>query len=228
MTKSLCIIPARSGSKRIKNKNIIKFNKQPIIYWSLIVALKSKCFDKIIVSTDSDKIIRIVNKFGLNIECFKRPKSISRDTTPLFEVVRNYLKKSNKKWKKVCCILPSSPLIDFKDIAITKKKLNKKTKFIFPITNYSHPINRSLIKDKNNYIKFKYKNSSLKNTQSFKENFHDAGQFYWGFSSEFLKYKNIFDSKKVKGYYIPNFKVRDIDTINDLRIAQNIFKSIFN
>ena len=80
---SICIIPARGGSKRIKNKNIIKFNKRPIIYWSLIAALKSKCFNKIIVSTDSDKIIRIVDKFRLNVECFKRPKSISRDTTPL-------------------------------------------------------------------------------------------------------------------------------------------------
>ena len=57
---SICIIPARGGSKRIKNKNIIKFNKKPIIYWSLKAALKSKCFDKIIVSTDSDKIIKIV------------------------------------------------------------------------------------------------------------------------------------------------------------------------
>ena len=61
MIKTIAIIPARGGSKRIKNKNIIKFNKQPIIYWSLKAALKSKCFDKIIVSTDSDKIIKIVN-----------------------------------------------------------------------------------------------------------------------------------------------------------------------
>ena len=137
---------------------------------------------------------------------FQEAKKYIKRYHSTFEVVRNYLKKSNKKWKKVCCILPSSPLIDFKDIIITKKKLNKKTKFIFPITNYNYPINRSLIKDKNNYINFKYKKFFSQNTQSFKENFHDAGQFYWGFSSEFLKFKNIFDSKKVKGYYLPNFK----------------------
>ena len=56
---SICIIPARGGSKRIKNKNIIKFNKQPMIYWSVKAAKKSKCFDKIVISTDCDKIIKL-------------------------------------------------------------------------------------------------------------------------------------------------------------------------
>ena len=71
---SICIIPAEVEVKELKIKNIIKFNKRPIIYWSLIAALKSKCFNKIIVSTDSDKIIRIVDKFRLNVECLRGQK----------------------------------------------------------------------------------------------------------------------------------------------------------
>ena len=57
--KFLAIIPARKNSKEILNKNIKKFNKKPLIYWTIKAAKKSKCFEKIIVSTDSEKIKKI-------------------------------------------------------------------------------------------------------------------------------------------------------------------------
>ena len=65
---NLAIIPARSGSKRIKNKNIVKINNKPIMYYALDAAKKSKIFDKIHVSTDSKnckycKKIRLSNRF---------------------------------------------------------------------------------------------------------------------------------------------------------------------
>ena len=52
----IAIIPARGGSKRIKNKNIKSFNKRPIIYWSIKTAINSKIFNKVIVSTDNLKL----------------------------------------------------------------------------------------------------------------------------------------------------------------------------
>ena len=62
----LAVIPARAGSKRIKNKNIKKFFGKPIISYSISQALKSKIFDKIIVSTDSDKIANISERYDVN------------------------------------------------------------------------------------------------------------------------------------------------------------------
>ena len=53
---NICIIPARSGSKRIKNKNLKIFFKKPLIYWSIAAATESKLFKKIIVSTDNKKL----------------------------------------------------------------------------------------------------------------------------------------------------------------------------
>ena len=64
---NICIIPARSGSKRIKKKNIKKFFGKPIIYYPIKEAIKSKLFKKIIVSTDSDEIINISRNFGAEI-----------------------------------------------------------------------------------------------------------------------------------------------------------------
>ena len=166
--KSICIIPARGGSKRIKNKNIIKFNNKPMIFWSVRAAIKSKCFDKIVISTDSKKIVNIAKK--LKIDFVKRPKYLAGDQIPVLEVVRHFLKSTNlKEHSTICCILPCSPLIFYQDIAKAKNKLSKKTKFVFPITNYSYPIDRSLIKNKKNYVSFSNKGSIFKNTQKFRD-----------------------------------------------------------
>ena len=87
MTKKLLIIPARIGSKRIKNKNIKKFYGKPIIKYSIETAIKSKLFDDIHVSTDSLKVIKIIKKYPININ-FLRPKKLSGDRTGLISVFK--------------------------------------------------------------------------------------------------------------------------------------------
>ena len=71
----LCIIPARGGSRGLKNKNILPFNGKPLIYYTIQAALKSKKITKVIVITDSLKIAKISKKFGAEIP-FLRPKKL--------------------------------------------------------------------------------------------------------------------------------------------------------
>lgn len=225
MKKNLCIIPARSGSKRIKNKNIINFAGKPIIYWSILAAKKTKLFNKIVVSSDGDKILNISKKYGA--DTYKRSKKFSTDEASLFSAVRDYLRNNKDlKWEKVCCLLPASPLVHHKDIIKGFRQLNKKNKFVIPITEYDFPIQKSLTKKKNNFLNYNDPKVALKNTQKLKKNFHDVGQFYWGFSKYFLKYKDIFNSKKVKGLNVPNYRVRDIDYPEDLKISKVIFEKV--
>ena len=83
---NICIIPARANSKRIKNKNIKNFYGKPIIYWSIQAAKKSKCFSKIIISSDSKKILNIEYQFILNqlpVQIIKIIKKIN------IEILRN-------------------------------------------------------------------------------------------------------------------------------------------
>ena len=98
-TSRLLIIPARANSKRIKNKNIKNFCGLPIIYYSLQTAKNSKLFKKIHVSTDSDKIVKIVNNYGFNVD-FKRPNNISTNYTPIIDVL-NYVVKKYEKEKNI-------------------------------------------------------------------------------------------------------------------------------
>ena len=89
--KPICIIAAREGSKRIKNKNIINFFGKPLISYPIRVAIQSKLFEKVVVSTDSPKIAKIAKKYGAETP-FLRKKKLSDDKTGLKEVIKDTIK----------------------------------------------------------------------------------------------------------------------------------------
>ncbi len=131
----IAIIPARGGSKRIKNKNIKSFNKRPIIFWSIKTAINSKIFNKVIVSTDNLKIKKIAQKYGAEVP-FLRPKSISGDYATTRDVIKhamNFYYKNSNKIEDFCCIYPTSPLLKEKTLIKAFKiyKKNKKKNMFF-------------------------------------------------------------------------------------------------
>ena len=126
----LAIIPARSGSKRIKNKNIKLFFGVPIIKYSIDAALSTKLFKEIIVSTDSKKIGKIAIKHGASVPFF-RDNNLADDFTPIKNVLIHTLKRIEKNILPdyFCLIYATAPLIDKKDIVrslhILRKTKNK-------------------------------------------------------------------------------------------------------
>jgi len=133
MINRLLIIPARGNSKRIHNKNIRLFHKKPIIYYVLDLAKKSKLFKKIHVSTESNKVAKVVNNLGLKID-FMRPKFLSKDTTPVVDVLNYVYKKYDPKetyYDEVWTMFPCSPLLLKKDLIKASKisKIKKKKNF---------------------------------------------------------------------------------------------------
>ena len=91
--KFLAIIPARGGSKEIKNKNLIKINNKPLLSYSIESAKKSKFIDRIVVTTDNKNIMRVSKNFGAEI--IMRPKNISGDKAKVEDAILhalNYLK----------------------------------------------------------------------------------------------------------------------------------------
>jgi CMP-N-acetylneuraminic acid synthetase len=123
--KILAIIPARGGSKSLKNKNIIDLLGKPLISYSINCALNSKYISRIIVSTDSKKIKRIANKYGAEVP-FMRPRKYATDKSKDYEVVKHTLDwlKKNEKYNPdlVVQLRPTYPLrnINFIDKQILK------------------------------------------------------------------------------------------------------------
>lgn len=225
----IAILPARLNSKRIKRKNIKNINGRPIIYWTIKKLIKSKLFDHIIVSTDSNKISDIAIKSGASVP-FLRSKKLSDDFTTTIDVIKNSIHKLNKISivpDYICCVYPCSIFLDIADI---KKTLNlcikNKNRFVYPIIKHSHPINRALLTNKKNITRFLNKSTKPNSrTQDFPNTYYDSGQFYWGGKDTWIKRK--FLHEKSIGYEIENYKTVDIDNKNDWIKAEFLFKKLY-
>ena len=126
---NIAIIPARSGSKRIKNKNIKLFKNKPIISYAIKTCINSKIFDKIYVSTDSEKIAKIAKKNGADI-IIREKKYLSNNHTPVTEVIKNDIEILKKQINidNCCCVLPTTPLLTASDLRHSYKLFKKKEK----------------------------------------------------------------------------------------------------
>lgn len=112
MGKTLAVITARGGSKKIPKKNIKEFCGKPIIAYSIEAALKSEIFDEIMVSTDSREIADIAIRYGAKVPFFRSEKTSDDYATTadvLTEVLEEY-KKQGKTFEYMCCIYPTHRL----------------------------------------------------------------------------------------------------------------------
>jgi CMP-N,N'-diacetyllegionaminic acid synthase len=125
---NIAIIPARSGSKGLKNKNIKELNGKPLLAYSIEAAKESKLFDEIMVSTDSNKYAQIARNYGANVP-FLRSETNSSDKASSWNVVLEVLQKyleTGIKFNSICLLQPTSPLRTAKDIIEAYKLLETK------------------------------------------------------------------------------------------------------
>jgi len=218
----IAIIPARGGSKRIHRKNIKSFHGKPIIAYAIETAILSNLFDEVIVSTDDEEIAEIAIKYGAKVP-FYRSQNNSNDfaTTSdvLLEVIENYSKKS-VHLESICCIYPTSPLINFEDL-INANALYKTGEFDTVIASvvYSFPIQRAFRLTTEKEIELLHPELIETRSQDLELTYHDAGSFYFFNVPEFQKNKTLWKGK-VGSYQLPELKVQDIDTLEDWMQAE--------
>ena len=225
---NLCVIPARGGSKRIHRKNIKQFCGKPLIVWSIEKAIESSCFDRIIVSTDDIEIANIAKNYGAEVP-FIRPKELSDDYTSTNEVISHAIKfqiKNSKRPLVVCCIYPTAPFVQTKDIkhGLEILKTNE-VDYVFSVTTFAYPIQRSFRMTKNQKIEMFWPEYLFSRSQDLEEAWHDAGQFYWGITDSWLENKPIIGNN-TKAIHLPRYRVQDIDTYEDWERAEWMFKVI--
>lgn len=225
---NLCIIPARGGSKRIPRKNIKEFLGKPIIAYSIETALKSKLFDEIMVSTDDKEIATIAKSYGATVP-FLRSKKNSDDFASTFDVIAeviNEYKKNNRFFDNVCCIYACAPFVTSNKLKQAYKKLVK-TKFdvVFPVMEYSFPIQRAVKKDDNDSIEMLNIEHTTTRSQDLEKSYHDAGQFYWMNREIVLKKKSLM-TDNTGAVVISELEGQDIDSLTDWKLAELKYKLI--
>ncbi|WP_415308628.1 pseudaminic acid cytidylyltransferase [Candidatus Pelagibacter sp. Uisw_099_02] len=221
----ICVIPARAGSKRIKNKNFKLFCNKPIISQVIGNLKKSNFFSEIFVSTNSNQISKISDKLGVKV--LRRSEKLSDDYTDTKTVICDAIKKIKKlnySFNKVCCIYPTSVFIEIAKLKKAEKILKKNVPYVFSAKEYLHPIYRSFYRDKYNYLKKNFPNSMNKRTQDIKNVFHDAAQFYLGWNESWENKLDIFD-KNSKFIAFPKLSSLDIDDYEDWKIAELLWKT---
>ena len=224
---SVALIPARGGSKRIPRKNIKYFCGKPIIAYSIDAALKSGCFDKVVVSTDDEEIAAVAKEYGAEVP-FLRPKDISNDFATTKDVINHflgYLRENDFDYDYLCTIYATAPLLQEKYLVEGYDKLKSLNAVnVFSCTTMPFPIQRTFKLNHDDRCEMFWPENFNSRSQDLEEAYQDAGQFYWR-NLKNASTKNMFDSDSA-GIVIPRHFVQDIDTLEDWERAEYMYQLI--
>lgn len=224
--KSICIIPARGGSKRIPRKNVKDFLGKPIIAYSIEAALNSGIFDEVMVSSDDEEIADIALKYGAKVP-FLRSKETSNDfatTSDVINEVLNTYKQNGQVFDVICCIYATAPFVTPEKIQQAANILEDgKFDSAFTCTTFSYPVLRGLVIDNKGRIAMKWPEYKKSRSQDLPKFYHDAGQFYFATTEAFLK-ANGFWGENTAPIVVSELEVQDLDTMTDWVLAEMKFK----
>lgn len=224
---NIAVIPARGGSKRIPRKNIKAFAGRPMIAHAIAAAIKSKLFDRVVVTTDDADIAAIAQQWGAETP-FLRPPELADDHTPTVPVIAHAirtLQEQGSVFDAVCCIYPGVPFIQTEDLsAAYELLLTCGAGYCYPVTEFPSPIQRALRRLSDGKIQPINPQYEWTRTQDLEPAYYDAGQFYWGKVPTWLGGLGL--QSNGSGLVIPQWRVVDIDTPEDWHRAELLFKAL--
>ena len=226
-----CFIPARSGSKRIKKKNIKNFGNTTLLRKAISTAKDANIFRKIIVSTDGDEISNHVKEFDSKILLHKRPIDLASSNSVTEDAILHWLLKiqdQNKTLPEVICLLQvTNPFVRALDLKKGYELLIKNTKLNSVLYGYKlYPFLWEITKDEMTLSNPQYSTSNRPMTQDMKEYFYETGGFYFFKTKLFIEYKSRIIPPV--GCYLanPNYAIHDINTEEDLERSRNYYEYI--
>ena len=225
--KNIAIIPARSGSKGLKDKNIMRLNGKPLLAYSIEAALKSKCFDTVMVSTDSKKYAKIAEEHGAEVP-FLRSKETSKDSASPWEVVKEVLENYRalgKEYDTFTLLQPTSPLRTAKDIRNAYVEMKEK--------NANAVVSMCELECSMHLVNMLPKSLSMKGfisdeqynkrRQEIKPYYRFNGAIYISKVKTFMKHMNIYNDR-CYAYIMDRSRSYDIDDKNDMKIVEALLK----
>ena len=224
----LTIIPARGGSKGIRDKSIAPINVRPMIAYSIQVALNSKVFDRVVVSTDSHKIAATARSLGVEVP-FLRPKRLARDKTPgilpILHAIQWLEKNEGYRSDYVMCLQPTSPLRTVMDIkkavALAEKRKADGVVSVSPVEH--HPYWMKKVNRQGRMSDFMLLARAIARRQDLPSVYALNGAIYLA-RREILLNRKTWYTKRTYAYPMPRERSLDIDTPWDLHLAELILK----
>lgn len=219
--RSIAIIPARGGSKRLPRKNILPFLGKPIIHYTVEAAQKSGLFDVVIVSTEDPEIAGAVRPLGCEIH--QRDQMLATDTARVVEVIRSVLevyKVAGRDFDYLCCLYPTAPLRDEEDIRKAYELLvARDANYCVAVTEFQMSPFFAFDVDENDLIRRRWPELAFLPNWKKPNVVVDNGSMYWASVVAFLERGEV-EGEGAVGYRMPRWKSIDIDTQEDFDMAE--------
>lgn len=225
--KNIAIIPARSGSKGIKDKNIRHICGKPLLAYTIEVALESNAFDTVMVSTDSEKYAEIARQYGAEVP-FLRSDETSSDTSSSWDVVEevllNYM-DMGRQFDTFMLLQPTSPLRTAEHIIGAYRELtDKNANTVVSVCEADHtPEQYNVLPESHSLDGFIKDEMKRKRRQDIAAYYRFNGAIYLSKTQFFLKVKDIY-AQDAYAYIMSRVDSVDIDEELDFVIAETILR----
>jgi len=226
MSKSFCVIPARSGSKGLKDKNILDLNGMPVLAYSIKACEESGLFEDVYVATDSEEYAEIAKKYGGKVP-FLEPKDMAGDFVSSLDPVLYFYEKLNVECDYIWCMQPTSPLRSKEDIinAYNVLEQDEKCQFVLSTTEIDpHYFHWALIDDEDGMSNLYFGKEMLVDRSELKDTvYRPNGAIKVGRCYAVLKQKNYFGNN-IKRVEMPEERSIHIRTENDLAYCRYLLQ----
>ena len=224
--KNIAIIPARSGSKGIKDKNIKDLAGKPLMAYTIEAALKSSQFDEVMVSTDSERYAEIARSFGASVP-FLRSEKTATDTASSWDMVEEVLSKYEELgiyFDTFCLLQPTSPLRTAEDVSAAYELFREKAKFaVVSVCEAEHsPLWCGHLPENQEFLDF-IDVESMKQRQAGGKYYRLNGAIYIVDIRKFREDKFLYQSGSF-AYIMGQDRSVDIDTEIDFKLAEVVQK----
>jgi len=221
--QSLAVIPARGGSTRLENKNIYPLGGKPLIRWITEAVVNSRCFEKVVISTDSDKIFESVA--DLKVSRHVRPPHHATTKATVLDAMLDLLDESKLPMDGTFgYFLPTCPFVSSDDIREGYQKIqgNPFIDSVISMTEFTETVQLACLMSNDNVIPiFDNLEHGLTNSKYLKKYYKPSGAFYMS-NKYWLSTQKSFFKGTVNGVLIPRERSVDINTLEDIKYAESL------
>lgn len=214
----ICFIPARSGSSRLKNKNLRKIKNETLVDITIKQALKARIFKKknIVLSSNSNKILKIGCKYG--IKCVKRSEKNSRTFSKVEESIKEFINHNmNIQYNGIVLLQVTSPLRKVSTLKkFTNHCLKKKLEHCLTVSK----IYGNISKYSNKF--FNSMNQTREMTQLMKPFLYENSLIYFVSKTFFSRNKKVYPKDKWNYFETNKYESIDINDIEDLIVCKKL------
>ena len=230
VNRRLAVIPARGGSKRIPNKNVLDFCGRPMMSHIIAAALTSDLFDEIHVSTDSYAIAELAGSLGLEV-AFLRPPHLADDHAPIMPVLKYVLEEylgRGAAFDSVALLMACAPMITADDLrgAAALFDSHHGERAVLGVAQYPCPVEWAFRREPSGVLLPMQPGMFSVRSQDLAPAYYDAGQFCFMSGQRVLATTGAGSDEGFLGYPILRQQAIDIDTMDDWRFAELVFSSI--